>query len=154
MGVPLTLISPTLRHRSTNSICRSVARNYRFWQQGNEIVGKVGAREGKRNATVDKIGVTVSLWPAAFFAFSAKFFFNLLVKKKSPQKKPFHRTPYLMETRRWSLPLAWFPFTQSMLESHHHQTFSWAVQTYRPVSTSWTQCPCMAATSDNYPTHM
>ena len=49
MGAPLTPISPTLRHGPPNALCRSVARNYQFPRQGNEIVGKGGGRGGEGN---------------------------------------------------------------------------------------------------------
>jgi hypothetical protein len=44
MGAPLTPILPTLRHGPPNVLCRSLARNYRFPCQGNEIVDKGGGR--------------------------------------------------------------------------------------------------------------
>ena len=49
MGAPLTPISPRLRHRPPNSLCRSVARNNQFPCEGNEIVGKGGGRGGEGN---------------------------------------------------------------------------------------------------------
>jgi hypothetical protein len=90
MGVPLTPISPTLRHRPPNSICRSVARNCRFPCQGNEIVGKVWGREGKGNAGGRQNWCPrQSVTRCFFLVFSARdFFWNFWEQKKMVGNSP------------------------------------------------------------------
>jgi hypothetical protein len=90
MGAPLTPISPTLRHRPPNSLCRSIARNCRFPCQGNEIVGKVWGREGKGNeGGRQNWSPRQSVTRCFFFVFSARdSFWNFWGRKKKAGNSP------------------------------------------------------------------
>ena len=89
MGAPITPILPTLQHGPPNALCRSVARNYQFPCQGNEIVGKGGGRGGGGTKVADKIGAPVSLLLVAFFGFSRSgFLAGILGVKKMAGNSP------------------------------------------------------------------
>ena len=90
MGVPLTPISPTLRHGPPNALCRSVARNYQFPCQGNEIVGKGGVRGGEGSQGGQQNWCSRQSVVGGFFRFFALgiFSWNFWERKKVAGNSP------------------------------------------------------------------
>ena len=90
MGAPLTPILPTLRHGPPNALCRSVARNYQFPCQGNEIVGKGGGRGGEGNQGGRQNWCSRQSVVGGFFRFFALgiFIWNFWEQKKVAGNSP------------------------------------------------------------------